>query len=229
MHTTSRPLTGQSRLDQFFTSRGKREGEGCRGSTTTAGADHWQQILRDLPGNSGYPPPVSGNTRILPSPATSVHKRSYKRACRRAIRTGYAHYHGMHLQLSDFPKRLVHSLQAAEPAQQQYIPRAVQGNRQSSRIRTLCWNAGGMSQATFHEVRYWLRHNPMDVVIILETKWSFSSSWEDADWSYLHTATGQSRSGGVLTMIAKSFAKSEQLGFDHVLPGRIMHVRVHEG
>ena len=67
----------------------------------------------------------------------------------------------------------------------------------------------------------------MDVVILVETKWSFSSTWEDAEWSYLHTATDQPRSGGVLIMIARSFAHPEQLGFDHILPGRVMHVRVH--
>ena len=203
------------------------EGEGCRGTTTPAGAEAWQQLLTGLPANRGNPPPMSGNTPIIPSPSTCVQKRSFKRACRRAISKGYADYHGRRYQLEDFPAHLVRSLRP--PAKDKVMPLASQHrrDRSASRISTLFWNAGGMSQSTFLELRHWLRSNPVDVAIIAETKWSFTSTWEDAEWAYLHTATDQRRSGGLLVMVARSLAHPDQLGLDVVLPGRLIHVRVH--
>ena len=203
------------------------EGEGCRGTTTTAGADQWQRILSDLPANRGDPPPVSGDTQVFPSPKTRVQKRSFKRACRRAINLGYADYHGTRYQLSDFPAHLVKSL--SSPAGDPDLPHGPPKHctRSTPRISTLFWNAGSMSQTTFLELKHWLRSHPVDVVTIAETKWSFNSTWEDAEWSYLHTATDQKRSGGLLIMVARSFAHPEQLGLDAVMPGRLLHVRVH--
>lgn len=203
------------------------EGEGCRGPTTTAEADKWQSILHDASANSGQPPPVCGNTRCHPSPYTSVQKRSYKRACRRALSHGYADYHGKRMHLSDFPSSLVKTIQVADQTSHKG-PLPLPGKPSSSpRINIMYWNSGGLSQARFLEIKHWLQVHPVDLVILAETKWNFSSTWEDSKWSYLHSSTDINRSGGLLVMVARSFAHPDQLGYDWVVPGRLMHVRIH--
>ena len=131
------------------------------------------------------------------------------------------------MQVTDFPAHLVQKLQAAEQSRSQPSNETPPGQSQGSRLTALYWNAGGMSQATFQELKLWLRQHPVDMVIVAETKWSFSSNWDDAEWNYLHSASCTSRSGGLLVMLAHTFALPAQVGFDYVDPGRIMHVRVH--
>ena len=84
-----------------------------------------------------------------------------------------------------------------------------------------------MSQATFLELKQWLRLHPVDLVVIAETRWGFESNWMDGEWSYVHSSTDQRRSGGLLVMIARRLAHPSQIGFDIVVPGRALHIRIH--
>ena len=204
-------LMRQTDLRQFLGSHPYScEGEGCRGTTTTTEADTWQSIFHNATANSGNPPPVSGHTQCFPSPATNVHKRSFKRACRRAIRFGTADYHGQRLHLRDFPETLISKLRSNEPSVQPH--RSIPVRTNSKRLTCLSWNSGGMSQASFHELKHWLRLHPVDIVMVAETRWGFESFWTDQDWTYLHSATGVKRSGGLLVMLSRRFAHSSQIG-----------------
>ena len=203
------------------------EGEGCRGTASTAEATMWQKILLETPANSGYPPPMRDQSLVPPLPQTGVHKRSYKRACRRALRYGTTHYHGHRMHIQDFPKSLVQKLSQEESRRPHYTGSVDPNPNKAKRLKVLYWNAGGMSQATFLEFKHWLCQHPHDLVVTAETRWSFSSTWEDRHWSYIHSATSEKRSGGLMIMIAKSFAHTDQLGFDEVEPGRLLHARVH--
>ena len=77
------------------------------------------------------------------------------------------------------------------------------------------------------EIKHWLRQNRADVVVISETKWSFSSTWSDREWLYVHSATADYKSGGILTMISRRIAEPEQLGYAAIIDGRLLHIRVH--
>ena len=164
----------QTRLTDFSGSqRNSCEGEGCRGTTTTTEADQWHSIFYDVAAKCGHPPPVGDNTESPSLPYTSVQKRSYRRACRRAINTGYAHYHGQKLQVTDFPAALVQKLRPCAETAVEALPMKVPRSTRSPRITTLFWNPGGLSQATFLELKQWLRSHPVDLVVIAETRWGF--------------------------------------------------------
>ncbi|CAL1166069.1 unnamed protein product, partial [Cladocopium goreaui] len=89
------------------------------------------------------------------------------------------------------------------------------------------WNPGGLSQSSFLELKYWLRQQPIDIVVLSETKWSFNSCWSDDQWSYVHSASNDPRSGGVLIMIARRLATPDSIGFLALEDGRILHARIH--
>lgn len=157
---------------------------------------------------------------------TCVQKRSYKRACRRAIMHGFADYHGRRLQLQDFPSSLIQKVRDTGHHNPRVQPTFTRGSR-AQRYTTMFWNAGGLSQAMFQELKQWLRSHPVGIVIIAETRWGFETHWSDTEWSYLHSTTETPRSGGLLVMLARSLATPTQIGFDSIVPGRLLHVRVH--
>ena len=204
-----------------------RKGEGYHGTTAVVGADRWIDEYCTATANSGQRPPMGYRSNAPIRPQTAVHKRSFKRACTRAIRNGAAHYHGHLMQVRDFPIKLVQKIQQAQQSSGNKIhPMDRQWNHKD-RLICLHWNPGGLSQSTLQEVRHWLRRHPADVVVFTETKWSFSSTWEDKDWLYVHSATSDHRSGGILTMISRRLAEPEQLGFAAVIDGRLLHIRIH--
>ena len=129
--------------------RNSCEGEGCRGTTTTTEADQWHSIFYDVAAKCGHPPPVSGNTELTSSPYTSVQKRSYRRACRRAINNGYAHYHGQTLQVNDFPPTLVQKLRTHAGTGVKALPMKMPRSTRSPRLTTLFWNPGGCLRPPF--------------------------------------------------------------------------------
>ena len=220
--------TRQTFVEDYFYNNAAHEGEGCHTTASVAGADHFTaNLLRQL-AKSGQPPPEDlGPQQREPTTRRSpVQKRSFKRACRRMMAHGYAWYHGRMMTSQDFPQALQHSLQQ-EKRPGTTCANHLQGDR--NRLRVLQWNPGGINQGVFQEFKYWLRNQPIDIVVICETKWSFSSCWSDDRWSYVHSTTDEHRSGGVLVMIARKWAGPDQIGFHEELPGRILHVRLHFG
>ena len=220
--------TRQTFVEDYFYNNAAHEGEGCHTTASVAGADHFTaNLLRQL-ARSGQPPPEDlGPQQREPTTRRSpVQKRSFKRACRRMMAHGYAWYHGRMMTSQDFPQALQHSLQQ-EKRPGTTCANHLQGDR--NRLRVLQWNPGGINQGVFQEFKYWLRNQPIDIVVICETKWSFSPCWSDDRWSYVHSTTDEHRSGGVLVMIARKWAGPDQIGYHEELPGRILHVRVHFG
>ena len=203
-----------------------RQGEGCCDSTVTAGADRWISAFCQDSAKGGQPPQVSNSSKCPPPPQTAVHKRSYKRACRRALIFGNSHYHGRCMQVQDFPQALVQKVQQEmQPHGRRTLPHS--SHRAKDRISCLHWNPGGLSQAAFLEIKQWLLQHPVDVVIISETRWSFSSNWADKKWLYVHTASSEPRSGGILAVISRRIAEPEQLGYAAIADGRLLQIRLH--
>ena len=220
--------TRQTFVEDYFYNNDAHEGEGCHTTASVAGADHFtDNLLRQL-AKSGQPPPedLGPQQRDPTNRRSPVQKRSFKRACRRMMAHGYAWYHGRMMTSQDFPQALQHSLQ---PATRPGTTCANHLQDDRNRLRVLQWNPGGINQGVFQEFKYWLRNQPIDIVVICETKWSFSSCWSDDRWSYVHSTTDEHRSGGVLVMIARKWAGPDQISYHEELPGRILHVRLHFG
>ena len=88
-----------------------RKSEGYHGTTAVVGADRWIDDFCIASANSGQRPPMSFSSNDPMRPQTAVHKRSFKRACKRAIKHGTARYHGQQMQVRDFPSKLVQKVQ----------------------------------------------------------------------------------------------------------------------
>ena len=87
------------------------KGEGSHVATDVSGANQWQTILQTHSAKCGEPPPMSCGSKLTPKKYTVVQKRSYKRACRRALLHGIAGYHGKVVTPADFPADLVSRIQ----------------------------------------------------------------------------------------------------------------------
>jgi len=218
----------QSTIPTFFRRPGDHEGEGCHVATNMVRAADWETSFSQWAKPSGTPPTVGHgpNQQPIKQPYTQVQKRSYKRACRRAVLTGQTWYKGQCMRPNDFPSKLLQSFQLTE-GHHTGTSKVMHHTKHKPRIRILHWNPGGMSQSTFQELKYWLKRQPVDLVIISETRWSFEACWHDTDWSYVHSHSDHAKSGGLLVMIAQRWSASDCIGYNIVYPGRLLHIRLH--
>ena len=194
----------QRRITDFWTPQyDSRKGEGYCGTIPTVGAEDWISDFCKSSAKHGQPPLMSNRSSRPTGPHTAVNKRSFKRACRRALCHGHSHYHGQRMTPADFPQGLVSRLQQEIP-----VPRRRAPSKPTfpgkARITCMHWNPGGLSQSTWLEVRHWLQRHPVDLVVISETRWSFSSHWHDKAWIYVHSATQEHKSGGLLLMVSSN-------------------------
>ena len=216
----------QATLHRFLQHDSQRcQGEGYCGTMPTVGAENWIADFCRSSAKHGQPPPMSNSSSRPAGPHSAVNKRSFKRACRRAIRHGSSHYHGKHMTIHDFPSGLIQRLQ--KEAQPQHRAPLTFTTSPRDRLTCLHWNPGGLSQSTWLEVKHWLQMNPVDLVVISETRWSFSSTWQDKAWLYVHSATQDHKSGGILIMVSRRIAQPEQIGYNAIVDGRLVHLRVH--
>ena len=218
----------QSTITQFFCRNSDYEGEGCHAATSITEAADWEQYLPQWAKHSGTPPTMGlgPSQQPMQQPYTRVQKRSFKRACRRAVMHGSTWYKGQCLRPQDFPASLVSNVKPP-PARQTDRPHRITATPRTPRLKILHWNPGGMSQSTFQELRHWLTYNPVDLVIISETKWTFEACWQDTTWSYIHSPSTAARSGGLLVMVAQRWSKADTIGYHIIHPGRLLHVRIH--
>ena len=101
-------------------------------------------------------------------------KRSYKRACRRAIQDGCAWFHGKRIPLHEFPIALIETLkQTTTPHTPACSPVRSHGPvkpRSKPCINVLNWNPGGLGETRFAELKPWLTDTDFNVVVIPETR-----------------------------------------------------------
>ena len=158
-----------------------------------------------------------------------VQKRSLKRAYAQAQKWGSAWYRGRWMPLQDFPTVLQHRT-ASIPSQSQSEPKATASPIQPSsrsRFRVTHVNVGGLSAERLGEIKHWASNCGQDILILTETRWSFTSEWEDAHWAHLHTGSPDDKADGILFLISKKACHTTQIGFHDVIPGRLGHLRIH--
>lgn len=221
----------QRSIPEFFHDQSAGcQGEGYRGTTTTISATGWQRTFIDHFAKGGQPLPAGYGPQQRQPFFSAVQKRSYKRACKRALQFGSTLYHGRLCTPSDFPPQLRQKLQPPAHDPKPFSMRDTRPafpHKQAARLKIFSWNTGGMSQGKLMELRLWLRQHPYDIIMLQETKWSYNRCWQDEKWHYVHSATEAPRVGGLLIMIAKPLIAAEHIGFDPVIPGRLLHVRLH--
>ena len=195
------PAMQQQTLHDYFPPSWHRsQGEGCQGTTALMGAADWTTEFLSQSAKSGEPLPMGSGPQQRSYRLSTVQKRSYRRACRRALHHGTTWYKGRVVTETDFPqdlrKRILTQMASRPPVDRR--PTFLQGPTKAGRVRMLTWNPGGLAQGALIELRLWLRQHPYDIVVIPETRWGFTRCWQDETWSYIHSSTA-SQSWGCLS------------------------------
>ena len=171
-------------------------------------------------------------------------KRSLQRVHRRIMRTGGAWYKGrwynqatasaltnrLHQQQTHAPgtsaphanhvdsRAHVHSATTHPPSQS---PRHLQ---------VYTWNVGGLGGGLYDEILYYIHRHPIDVLVIQETKWRFTSRWDTHQYFFVHSGSSAAdfKQGGLLTIVAKKLVDPGTLRYVDPLPGRLLRVQFYK-
>lgn len=153
-----------------------------------------------------------------------VQKRSYKRAFRRALATGSAWYRGQCMTPDQFAPGLSIQLNRACPLPKKPPPSS---HTPRHRMQIGHVNVGGLATEKLHEVKIWATQSALDILLLSETRWNFTSEWTDDTWYHLHTGTAEDKADGLLFLIRRTLCSAEQIGFAAPMPGRLGHLRLH--
>ena len=178
----------------------------------------------------GQPPPMGYGPPKYPSnmcDMTTIQKRSFKRAFARAQRDGAAWYRGMCMTPSDFPAHmpLPKHPRPSRPAGVPIPPPSKVST--THRLNVVQFNVGGLSTHKLEEIKTWGTSIHADIIVLLETRWSFSSEWTDEAWHAIHSGSVADRADGVLVLIRQGVAQASQIGSATLLAGRLLHIRLH--
>ena len=168
----------------------------------------------------------SGTPDIRTQPVfTHARKRAYKRALVRAQSQGCTRYRGRTMSLQQLAGM---QGRAGQPASAQNARRRtplVQG----SDVCLLSWNVGGLSNAILDELFIWLslpQHCGIKIILLQETRWQFSSEWENDSWFIVHSGHSKQKGSGVMTLISKDLCCAEDIRTCEIASGRVLHTRV---
>ena len=158
---------------------------------------------------------------------THARKRAYKRAVRRAQRDGSTVYRGRRLTLQQL-NGISHSsrTEQSDSGTRRSHRRHVQAQ---SHIGVLSWNVGGLSNAILDEILLWLSlpaNQGIRVVFLQETRWKFTSEWENDKWCLVHSGHTKQKGAGILTLISKELCAPADVRVRVLASGRALHVRV---
>lgn len=151
----------------------------------------------------------------------AVQKRSYRRALQRISRHGYTWYRG----------QLISGVQQSPTSPVPLPNHAVVNHAPPSshlrrRLSLFSWNCGGLTQAAWDHFQQWLTLQELDIVLIQETHWQFSSEWTQSHYYCMHSGIS-SRQAGLLTMISKRIVQQHGISWNETVKGRVLHVRIH--
>ena len=164
----------------------------------------------------GPPPPMGyGLLKDLTNmkQMTHVQKRSFKRAYARALRDGVAWYRGQRLTPGDFPSNMPCPVKSS-PSRPAGVPSKAPTNRAlHHRLNIVQFNVGGLSAHKLEEIKQWGLHIQADII--------------DGSWHALHSGTPDDRADGILVLFRSSTIQESQIGSVALLPGRLVHIRLH--
>ena len=149
-----------------------------------------------------------------------IQKRSYRRALQRVQTHGFTWYRGRLLS-GNISTNTPDSPPPSGKSQNVQPP----GSKRRTRLSCLSWNAGGMSTTDWDHFQIWICKQHIDVICIQETHWQFTSEWVQDRYFCVHSSMNKSQAG-VLTMISKSICTQNDLSWQEIIPGRLLHVRL---
>ena len=75
-------------------------------------------------------------------------------------------------------------------------------------------------------LQIWLDSQAIDVIMLQETHWSYTREWLQEKYYAIHSGA-QTRQAGLLCLISKQTCRQHDISWQEVIPGRILHVRLH--
>ena len=118
---------------------------------------------------------------------------------------------------------------AGQPAPTQNARRRTPLVQQGSDVSLLSWSVGGLSNAILDELFIWLslpQHCSIKIILLQETRWQFSSEWENDSWFIVHSGHSKQKGSGVMTLISKDLCSAEDIRTCEIASGRVLHTRV---
>jgi len=166
------------------------------------------------------------NDNTSRKPFSTVQKRSFKRAIKRAQQTGSAWYRGQCMTLDQLTPGSITTTDKPQIKPMKPIsschPRPPKHRMHIGHV-----NVGGLAQERLHEIKIWAHRTGLDILLLSETRWSFEAEWADRWWYHIHTGSDNDRADGLLFLIRKSLCQPHQIGFTAPMQGRIGHLRLH--
>ena len=141
----------------------------------------------------------------VPTVAThsaAVIKRSFRRACRRAVEYGSTPYKGRTWRPHHRSKAQVQQAVSSITAKRNGPPKnhLPQTASAPGRLQVMVWNTGGLA---YHELMHWLMNtvaSPPDLLIVLETRLAYDMEHTTDQYYLMHSAQPHA---GVLIMVHK--------------------------
>ena len=198
--------------------------------TTTAGRGEGSEARRaslrsSVQQEAGDPQHAAKSSATGQSSYSFARKRAYKRAVRRAGRDGFAHYRGRVMQPHELRARYVPNSSQNQGFPVQPVRRA--NGQAPASIRIMTWNCGGYSTLK-DELYTWLDACDCDVVCLQETWLQDCMEFVAGDWTCVNCGTGPSKArgqAGVMILLRRSAFDSNTVRYNHVIGGRLLHVR----
>ena len=152
-----------------------------------------------------------------------IRKRAYRRACARATRNGGTYYRGR--WMSDPHQGFAHDDQPAPTSSKQ----PTQQKHHGRHMRVMTYNAGGLGGGLYEELIHYARKVKIDILCVQESQWRFSSTWQVPGFRVVHSGHASTVKAGVMILIADALASQEQIRFEEIVEGRLLHARVQVG
>ena len=201
------------------TSHSAQWSEGCTVDMDSAGADDpfrgdaAKEHVEEL--QIAFEPP---QTRTK----SCIKKRSFRRAIKRAETHGFTLYKGRLCTAQQLGTKFIGSSQD--------LPKKINitQNRKLKRKRLTCcsWNCSGLSPSGWDYMQQWIDCQRLDVLMLQETHWRHTSEWTTENYYVLHSGAGSGHAG-LLCMISKDLCAMHDLSWQEVIPGRLLHFRIH--
>ena len=151
-------------------------------------------------------------------------KLSYQRAVRKALQEGSAMYKGR-----EMTSRELGVTTAAPIAPKVTVRHKKSKFLEQKELSYMSWNAGSLTTAVWEELLSILRTPPyrdVKLVAIQETHWRGSWQFSRDGWNVVSSGSLGEKGAGVLIMVHSTLCKQQEIRFNEIMPGRVLHVRI---
>ena len=93
----------------------------------------------------------------------------------------------------------------------------------ANRFSGFSWSIGGLSNYKLDILKSWMIPLQLEVLTVQDTRWGFSGDWMDDHFAYIHSGS-TALSGGVLTIVRRSFCSLERISWRELKEGRVLYM-----